>query len=170
MIFARWLLPLIKWAKPWTIPVTVRYCSIPHSPLYTNTAGAAIGRNTYDGRWVYLRQYNILKEGQGYVALTPHRATYKVGSNNTLMVDWNGYISIDFIPFKSTGDSQSGYQSGDYANKSTFILTVSQVGEFLRLNVRDKSTDPCIMDYLEPASREDNSERMRVLKIEKSSL
>ena len=79
----------------------------------------------YEGRKVYLRSYNILKEDQGYVALTPHRATYKVGQNNAMVIDRNGYISIDFIPFKDESPQGLGYRAGDYANKSTFILTIA---------------------------------------------
>ena len=38
------------------------------------------------------------------------------------------------------------------------------------MDVRGDSKEPLIMDYLEPASREASSERMRVLKVEKSEL
>jgi len=51
-----------------------------------------------------------------------------------MIIDRNGYLSIDFIPPQSV-DNNQGYMKGDYQNRSTFILTVGNVGEFLKLNV-----------------------------------
>ena len=56
------------------------------------------GRNIYDGMKAYVKGFNIVKEGQGYLSITPHRATYRVNNMGMLLIDRNGYLSIDFVP------------------------------------------------------------------------
>lgn len=100
----------------------------------------------------YVKGFNIVKEGQGYLSITPHRATYWVNNMGMLLIDRNGYLSIDFVPPQSVS-TEEGFIKGDYQNRSTFILTVSNIGEFLKLNVREpirEKEEPIVIDYTEP--------------------
>jgi len=117
----------------------------------------------------YIKGFNVVKEGQGYLSLTPHWATYRVNNMGMMIIDRNGYLSIDFIPPQSV-DNNQGYMKGDYQNRSTFILTVGNVGEFLKLNVWtpiSENEQPIVIDYQEPNNKNAKEESTKILKIDR---
>ena len=86
-----------------------------------------------------------------------------------MIIDRNGYLSIDFIPPQSV-DNNQGYMKGDYQNRSTFILTVGNVGEFLKLNVWtpiSENEQPIVIDYQEPNNKNAKEESTKILKIDR---
>ena len=98
-----------------------------------------------------------------------HFVIYKQTSieenNNTVSLSRLGYLTFEFIPYESV----DGRNRADYQNKDTFIMTMKNIGDFLKIDdsyTRDE--EPVILNYTpfnSPQSGPDS--RVQVCKIEK---
>ena len=85
-------------------------------------------RNTYRGKRVYLKPHNIMRDDT-MLSVTPHRAIYEE-NNDTITLSRPGYLTFDFIPYQDTADGKRG----NYNEKSTFIMTLKNIGDFLKID------------------------------------
>ena len=118
-------------------------------------------RNTYRGRRVYVKPHNLIRDNC-MLSITPHRGIY-AENNDTITLSKPGYLTFDFFGFVQNGDKKVP----DYKNKFTFVMTLRNIGDFLKINDNyTEGEDPIIMNYSNNWGEPD-SKKVNVLKVAK---
>ena len=105
------------------------------------------------------------------LSITPHRATYEE-NDSSVYLSRPGYLTFDFIPV----DNTEGSYRGNYNDRNTFIMTLKNIGDFLKIDDTYKTTtdsdndshlppEPVLLNY--NSRSESSSQQTSVLKIEK---
>ena len=128
-----------------------------------NTRNTGRFRNTFRGKKVFVKPHNVIKDDVMF-SMTPHRAVYEE-NDNTITLSRLGYLTFDFIPYEMTSHGKRG----NYQERDTFIMTMKNVGDFLKIDDTYKEDEePVILNYTPfMGNQSQENAKVKVLKIEK---